>query len=208
METTTGPKTPLQIRLDQAELAALDAYIAQFTDFPPSRVDVVHKALTEWLAQKREPPSTHRPHKLPVWSRRLTRHTTSPSSQPGNPSWPFSSSGSTPRGQMRLWRRWDGKPESVAAHLRFMAAAGVVGYREVGQGKEKRKAYFLTVLLARERGAAGTFLWRGMAGRPAARYTECDHLVNLSTLKESHALCPAVARFAIIPTVTRLTRRW
>jgi hypothetical protein len=26
--TTTGPKTPLQIRLDHAELAALDAYIA------------------------------------------------------------------------------------------------------------------------------------------------------------------------------------
>jgi hypothetical protein len=47
METTTGPKIPLQIRLDHAELAALDAYIARFTDFPPSRVDVVRKALTE-----------------------------------------------------------------------------------------------------------------------------------------------------------------
>ncbi len=55
MEGTTGPKTPLQIRLDPGELAALDAYIARFTDFPPSRVDVVHKAVHEWLAQKREP---------------------------------------------------------------------------------------------------------------------------------------------------------
>ena len=55
MEATTGPKTPLQIRLDAGELSALDAYIARFTDFPPSRVDVVRKAVHEWLAQKREP---------------------------------------------------------------------------------------------------------------------------------------------------------
>ena len=55
MEVTTGPKTPLQIRLDPGELAALDAYIARFTEFPPSRVDVVRKAVHEWLAQKREP---------------------------------------------------------------------------------------------------------------------------------------------------------
>ena len=55
MERTAGPKTPLQIRLDHAELAALDVYIAQFTEFPPSRVDVVRKAVHEWLAQKREP---------------------------------------------------------------------------------------------------------------------------------------------------------
>jgi hypothetical protein len=38
------------------------------------------------------------------------------------------------------------KAESLAAYLRFMMAAGIVGYRDVGQGKEKRKAYFLTVL--------------------------------------------------------------
>ena len=55
MEGTAGPKTPLQIRLDPGELIALDAYITRFTEFPPSRVDVVRKAVHEWLAQKREP---------------------------------------------------------------------------------------------------------------------------------------------------------
>jgi hypothetical protein len=55
METTTGPKTPLHIRFDHAELAALDTYIARFTDFPPSHVEVVRKAPTEWLAQKLAP---------------------------------------------------------------------------------------------------------------------------------------------------------
>src|SRR5439155_341464 len=62
MEVTTGPKTPLQIRLDPGQLAALDAYIARFTDFPPSRVDVVRKAVHEWLAQKLAPaPHTQPP---------------------------------------------------------------------------------------------------------------------------------------------------
>lgn len=56
MEAGKGPKTPLQIRLDAGELAALDTYIARFTDFPPSRVDVLRKALNEWLAQKLDPP--------------------------------------------------------------------------------------------------------------------------------------------------------
>ena len=36
------------------------------------------------------------------------------------------------------------KAESLAAHLRFMGEAGVVGSKDVGQGKEKRKAYFIT----------------------------------------------------------------
>jgi len=58
MEHSQGPKTPLQIRLDAGELAVLDTYIARFPEFPPSRVDVVRKALMEWLAQKREPALT------------------------------------------------------------------------------------------------------------------------------------------------------
>jgi hypothetical protein len=45
-------KFPIQIRLDIDELEALDQYVASFTDFPPSRVQVVHRALREWLAEK------------------------------------------------------------------------------------------------------------------------------------------------------------
>jgi hypothetical protein len=45
-------KFPLQIRLDVDELEALDQYVARFADFPPSRVQVVHRALREWLSQK------------------------------------------------------------------------------------------------------------------------------------------------------------
>src|SRR5437762_2266013 len=62
METKTSPKTPPPKRLEYAESAALDVYVAQFTDFPPSRVDVVRKALNEWIAQKLAPaPHTQAP---------------------------------------------------------------------------------------------------------------------------------------------------
>ena len=147
MEHLQGPKIPLQIRLDQAELVALDAYIARFTDFPPSRVDVVRKALTEWLAQKREPSLTAQaPQRPSVVETAITPH-----HQPIKPAWQpivafLQQRQYVPARPDEIVAALGGKPESVAAHLRFMAAAGVVGYREVGQGKEKKRAYFLTTL--------------------------------------------------------------
>jgi hypothetical protein len=56
-------------------------------------------------------------------------------------------------------------------------------------------------------GAPRRYSGCGNAARPAVRYNEHDNCISLPTLEESHALCPAVARFAIIPTTTRLTRR-
>ena len=147
METTTGPKTPLQIRLDQVELAALDAYIARFTDFPPSRADVVRKALTEWLAQKQEPSlNTQAPQRPSMVETAVT-----PQHQPLKPAWQpivafLQQRRHVPARPDEIVAALGCKPESLAAHLRFMAAAGVVGYQEVGQGKEKKRAYFLTAL--------------------------------------------------------------
>ena len=147
METTTGPKTPLQIRLDQAELDALDTYIARFTDFPPSRVDVVRKALTEWLAQKREPALNAQAQQ----SSGVVERARTPSPQPLKPAWQpimafLQQRQNVPARPNEIMTALGWKPQCVAAHLRFMAEAGIVGYQDVGQGKEKRKAYFLTVL--------------------------------------------------------------
>jgi hypothetical protein len=147
MEYSHGPKTPLQIRLDHAELAALDMYIARFTDFPPSRVDVVRKALMEWLAQKREPSlNAQAPQRPGVGEAVIT-----PPPQPIKPAWQpivafLQQRRNRPAKPDEMVAALGCKAESLAAHLRFMAAAGIVGYREVGQGKEKRKAYFLTTL--------------------------------------------------------------
>jgi hypothetical protein len=147
METTTGPKTPLQIRLDHAELTALDAYIARFTDFPPSRTDVVRKALIEWLAQKQEPfLNTQAPQRPSVVETAVT-----PQHQPLKPAWQpivafLQQRRNVPARPDEIVAALGCKPESVAVHLRFMAVAGVVGYREMGQGKEKKRAYFLTTL--------------------------------------------------------------
>jgi hypothetical protein len=146
MEHSQGPKTPLQIRLDQAELAALDAYIARFTDFPPSRVDVVRKALTEWLAQKLAPA----PHAQAQQHPGVAEASTPPPHQPLKPAWQpivaFLQQRQQPTRPDEIVAALGCKPESVAAHLRFMAEAGIVGYQDVGQGKEQRKAYFLTAL--------------------------------------------------------------
>ena len=147
MEHSHGPKTPLQIRLDPTELAALDAYIDRFTDFPPSRVDVVRKALTEWLAQKREPSLyAQTPQRSAVVQVAVT-----PPPQPIKPAWQpivafLQQRQNVPARPDEIVAALGCKAESLAAHLRFMAAAGVVGYQEVGQGKEKKKAYFLTTL--------------------------------------------------------------
>ena len=147
METTTGPKTPLQIRLDHAELTALDAYIARFTDFPPSRVDVVHKALMEWLAQKLAPA----PHTQAPQYPEVAEASASPLRQPLKAAWQpivafLQQRQNVPAQPAEIVAALGCKAESLAAHLRFMAAAGIVGYRDVGQGKEQRKVYFLTVL--------------------------------------------------------------
>jgi hypothetical protein len=142
-----GPKTPLQIRLDHAELAVLDAYIARFTDFPPSRVDVVRKALMEWLAQKREPSlNAQTPQRPSVIETAVT-----PQHQPIKAAWQpivafLRQRQNVPARPDEMVAALGCKAESLAAHLRFMAAAGIVGYREVGQGKEKKKAYILTLL--------------------------------------------------------------
>ncbi len=148
METTSGPKTPLQIRLAPTELAALDAYIARFTDFPPSRVDVVHKALTEWLAQKQEPSLNTQTPQCPAV---VQVSVTPPPPQPIKPAWQpimafLQERRNVPARPDEIVAALGCKPESLAAHLRFMAAAGIVGYQEVGQGKEQRTAYFLTML--------------------------------------------------------------
>jgi hypothetical protein len=147
METTIGPKTPLQIRLDHAELAALDAYIARFTDFPPSRVDVVRKALIEWLAQKREPSLNAQTPQRPA----VVQVAVTPPPQPIKPAWQpivafLQQRQNVPARPDEIMTALGWKPQCVAAHLRFMATAGIVGYQDVGQGKEKRKAYFLTEL--------------------------------------------------------------
>jgi hypothetical protein len=147
MEHSQGPKTPLQIRLDQVELAALDAYIARFTDFPPSRVDVVRKALTEWLAQKQEPSLNTQAPQPP----RVVEAAVTPQHQSIKPAWQpivafLQQRRNGPARPDEMVAALGCKAESLAAHLRFMAAAGVVGYQEVGQGKEKKKAYFLTTL--------------------------------------------------------------
>ena len=147
MEHSQGPKTPLQIRLDHGELAMLDAYIAQFTDFPPSRVDVVRKALTEWLAQKREPSLNAQAPQRPS----VIERAGPPPPQPLKPAWQpivafLQQRQNGPALPEEIVAALGCKAESVAAHLRFMAAAGIVGYREVGQGKAKQKAYFLTTL--------------------------------------------------------------
>lgn len=158
METTTGLKTPLQIRLSQTELAALDAYIAQFTDFPPSRVDVVRKALTEWLAQKREPATTTQAPQpstavlgmqppLPG----VAEVSTPPPCQPLKAEWQpivafLQQRQHVPARPDEIVTALGWKPQCVAAHLRFMGEAGIVGSQDVGQGKKKRKAYFLTTL--------------------------------------------------------------
>jgi hypothetical protein len=147
MEHSQVLKTPLQIRLDQAELAALDAYIARFTDFPPSRVDVVHKALTEWLAQKQEPSlNTQAPQTPSVIE---TAVATQP--QPIKAAWQpivtfLQQRQNVPAQPDEIVAALGCKAESLAAHLRFMMAAGIVGYREAGQGKEKKRAYFLITL--------------------------------------------------------------
>ena len=147
MEHSQGPKTPLQIRLDQVELAMLDAYIARFTDFPPSRVDVVHKALTEWLAQKREPSlNAQAPHRPSVVQVAVT-----PPPQPIKPAWQpivafLQQRQNVPARPDEIVAALGCKAESLAAHLRFMMTAGIVGYREVSEGKEKKRAYFLITL--------------------------------------------------------------
>ena len=147
MEHSQGPKTPLQIRLDPTELAALDAYIARFTDFPPSRVDVVRKALTEWLAQKQEPSLNTQAPQRP----RVVEAAVTPQHQSIKPAWQpivafLQQRRNVPARPEEIVTALGCKPESVAAHLRYMAAAGIVGYREVGQGKEQKRAYFLTML--------------------------------------------------------------
>jgi hypothetical protein len=146
MEHSHGPKTPLQIRVDHAEFAALDAYIAQFTDFPPSRVDVVHKALTEWLAQKLPPAPPAQALQPPG----VVEASVPPARPVMQAAWQpivaFLQQRQHPARPDEIVAALGCKPEAVAAHLRCMAAAGVVGSREVGQGKEKKKAYFLTVL--------------------------------------------------------------
>jgi hypothetical protein len=129
MEYSQGPKTPLQIRLAPAELAALDAYIARFTDFPPSRVDVVRKALMEWLAQKREPSlNAQAPQCTSVVEAAVT-----PPPQPIKPAWQpimafLQQRQNLPARPDEITAALGWKPQCVAAHLRFMAAAGVVGY--------------------------------------------------------------------------------
>jgi hypothetical protein len=147
MEHSQGPKTPLQIRLDHAELAALDAYIARFTDFPPSRVDVIRKALTEWLAQKLAPASNAQAPSRPT----VVEAAVTPHPQPIKPAWQpivafLQQRRNGPTRPAEIVAALGCKAESLAAHLRFMAAAGIVGYQEVGQGKEKQRAYFLTTL--------------------------------------------------------------
>jgi hypothetical protein len=109
-------------------------------------VDVVRKALTEWLAQKREPPlNAHAPQRPRVVEAPITPHP-----QPIKPAWQpivaLLQQRQEPVRPDEIVAALGCKPEAVAAHLRFMTAAGIVGYREVGQGKAKRKAYFLTGL--------------------------------------------------------------
>ena len=147
MEHSQGPKTPLQIRLDPTELAALDAYIARFTDFPPSRVDVVRKALREWLAQKREPSLTAQTPQRPS----MVEMAVTPPSQPLKPAWQsivafLQQRRNVPARPDEIVAALGCKAESLAAHLRFMMTAGIVGYREVSEGKEKKRAYFLITL--------------------------------------------------------------
>jgi hypothetical protein len=146
MEHAQGPKTPLQIRLDHAELAALDAYIARFTDFPPSRVDVVRKALMEWLAQKLAPAITAQAPSRPTGDAAAVTPHPQPIKQAWQPIVALLQQRQEPVRPDEIVAALGCKPEAVAAHLRFMKAAGIVGYREVGQGKAKRKAYFLTGL--------------------------------------------------------------
>jgi hypothetical protein len=147
MEHAHSPKTPLQIRLDHAELAALDTYIARFTDFPPSRVDVVRKAVTEWLAQKLAPAPPAQALQCPE----VVEAPVPPSRPVIKEAWYpivafLQQRQNIPARPDEIAAAVGAKPESVAAHLRFMREAGIVGFQEVGQGKAKRKAYFLTVL--------------------------------------------------------------
>lgn len=148
METTTSPKTPLQIRLDPSELTTLDSYIARFPDFPPSRVDVVRKGLMEWLAQKLEIVTTvqaSQPHLSGV------AEVSIPSHQPLKAAWQpivafLQQRQNVPARPDEIVAALGCKAESLAAHIRFMGEAGIVGYQHVGQGKRRRKAYFLTTL--------------------------------------------------------------
>jgi hypothetical protein len=146
MEHSHGPKTPLQIRLDHAELAALDAYIARFTDFPPSRVDVVRKALTEWLAQKLAPTPPAQPLPCPGVVEAPVLPSRSVIKAAWQPIVAFLQQRQHPARPDEIAAALGCKPESLAAHLRFMVKAGLVGSQEVGQGKAKRKAYFFTSL--------------------------------------------------------------
>ncbi len=151
MEHSQGPKTPLQIRLDQAELAALDAYIARFTDFPPSRVDVVRKALMEWLAQKLAPAPLAQALQRPE----VAEASTSSLPQLLKAAWQpiiafLQQRHNVPAQPAEIVAAVGCKAESLAAHLRFMVAAGIVGYQAVGQGK--KKSLFFNHALARQRG--------------------------------------------------------
>jgi hypothetical protein len=138
METTQGPKTPLQIRLDHAELAALDVYIAQFTDFPPSRVDVVRKAIHEWLAQKMEPapnvqalqPATA----APVMLHALTAPRTKPLTPQQHAVMQYMrehGNGPVTAEALQTGLRW--KQESLAAVLRHMMQAGILVSTSAGR---------------------------------------------------------------------------
>jgi hypothetical protein len=123
----------------------LDTYIARFTDFPPNRVDVVRKALTEWLAQKLAPASTAQVPSCPG----VVEAAVMPQHQLLKSAWQpivafLQQRQNVPARPEEIVAALGWKPQCVAAHLRFMAAAGIVGYREVGQGKETKKAYFLT----------------------------------------------------------------
>jgi hypothetical protein len=54
-------KTPIQIRLDDEELARLDAQRATEGRFPPDRPTVVKRALLDWLAQQHAARGTRPP---------------------------------------------------------------------------------------------------------------------------------------------------
>jgi len=111
-------------------------------------VDVVRKALTEWLAQK----LVHAPHAQAQQHPGVAEASVPPPRQAIKAVWQpivaFLQQRQQPARPDEIVAALGCKPESVAAHLRFMMTAGVVGYREVGQGKEKRKAYVLTALRA------------------------------------------------------------
>lgn len=113
----------------------MDAYIARFSDFPPSRVDVVHRAPTLDIQ------ALH-PHSA-------VETAVTPQRQAIRPAWQpivtfLQQRQNVPARPNEIVVALGYKPATVAAYLRFMMKAGIIVSREVGQGPEKKKGYVLT----------------------------------------------------------------